>query len=143
MSWDILLMPVPAGFRSVRDIPSDWQPLPLGPRSEVVAGISAVRPDIDWSDPTWGMLGGEGFSIEFSTGREDPVQSVMLHVRGGGDVIPLIAEICERNRWRAIDCSSGEFMDFGEESAQSWRDWQAYRDRVVGRTGETPTEEPE
>jgi hypothetical protein len=61
MSWDILIQDLP-NVALIEDIPSDFQPKPLGKRDEVVGRIASVFPDADFPAP----LG--GFWIE-RTGR--------------------------------------------------------------------------
>jgi len=95
-------------------------------------------PAIVWSrpNPEYGLWGsyedkGEGYSIEFSLGKKDTVESIMLHVRGGGSVVSKIVALCKENGWEAIDTSAGEFMDLKQPSAKGWEDFQSYRDRVI------------
>lgn len=90
-------------------------------------------PDLDLNDPTWGNLEDPDWSIEFNIGREDPVESIMLHVRGGGDVVEVIRRAARALGCRALDGSSGEFIEDG--GADGWADFQAYRDSVLGQGG--------
>ncbi len=66
-------------------------------------------------------------------GREEVVDSMMLHVRGGGSVVDFIDTLLTHLGRRAIDCSEGEF--FGSAtSGESLRAWQQYPDRVIEPT---------
>lgn len=134
MSWDIIIQNLPKDVQNIADIPDDFQPRPLGARTEVIARIQKVLPDVDFSDPSWGILEQSGFSIEFNMGDEATCDSVMLHVRGGGDAVATIARLLQHLQLRGIDCQSGEF--FSVEAAQSsFGEWQTYRDRVTGQEG--------
>jgi hypothetical protein len=133
MSWDVML------FRFEGEPPADANEIdekkmvPLGPAAAVRAAISAGLPGVDWSDPTWGGYDGPGFSIEFNTGDEDPIESIMLLVRGGGDAVPAIMAFAVPAGWSALDCSTGKFLDPVRPSDEGWRKFQDYRDRVIGR----------
>lgn len=117
MSWDLILE---------NASPSE----PLGSADEVRAAISAIHPATDWSDPAWGVLERDEWSIELNAGDAPVTQSIMLHVRGGGDPIPAIAAICRRTGWVAQDLSTGEPLDVAD-GARSWQAFQAFRDQVV------------
>lgn len=81
MSWDVLIMKTKYDFEA----PEEEQPPvpPLGQRDEIIEKLTRRLPNLDYRDKAWGVLEGEGFSIEFNTGDEELVDSIMLHVRGG------------------------------------------------------------
>jgi len=81
MSLDFFLQHLPVGIRSVEDIPADYEPGPIGARAAVVDSIRTVFPTFDFSDPEWGRIEGDGFSIEVNLRGEDPVRGFALHVR--------------------------------------------------------------
>ncbi len=56
---------------------------------------------------------------------------MMLHVRGGGDAISAITKFAQPQGWSALDCSTGEFLDFENPSQAGWEGFQAYRDKFV------------
>ncbi|NVL83974.1 hypothetical protein, partial [Escherichia coli] len=64
---------------SVEDIPEDFDPQPLGPRDTVILKFRAVLPDVDFSDPGWGLLRREGWSIEFNLGNDAECSGVSLY----------------------------------------------------------------
>ncbi|MGB3295145.1 MAG: hypothetical protein WBB01_19350 [Phormidesmis sp.] len=86
---------------------------------------------MDWSDPTWGLYSGNGYSIEFSIGDDDPIQDMMLHVRGGGDVIAAIQQFARPLNWAVFDSSTSEFLDLDNPSQAGWEGSQAYRDKAI------------
>ncbi len=141
MSWDISIQNLPKDVQNVEEIPDDYQPSPLGPRAEVIARIQKVLPEVDFSDPSWGMLDQPGFSIEFNMGAEEMCDSFMLHVRGGGDAMAMVAGLLQRLQLRGIDCQTGDFFSL-EAARKSFGDWQAYRDRVIERSESDERDDP-
>ena len=132
MSWDVLVL-------NCGGNPADeaGEERPLGPAARVRMSISAHLPGVDWSDPAWGVYDGDGFSIEFNTGKRSPIASIMLHVRGGGDAIPAMLAFANPNGWSLFDCSTSEFLDPENPSPEGWEGFQAFRDKAVGRSGGT------
>jgi hypothetical protein len=130
MSWDISIQHLPDSAVSIEDIPTDFQPSALGPRVNVIASILKTIPDVDFSDPSWGMLRREDFSIEFNMGGEEICHGFMLHVRGGGDAAGLIDRLLQSLGLRGLDCQTGDFFKT-DAAAASFSDWQQYRDKVV------------
>jgi hypothetical protein len=129
MSWDLLLLPLPAEVGSPNELPDDFRPDPLGSQASVQAALATI-PGMNLADPSWGQLAGPNWSIELNIGRDDPVDSITLHVRGGSDeVLPAVFRIAAAVGCRAIDYADGEFVAPG--AAGGWHAFQEYRDRVV------------
>ncbi|HZG02264.1 MAG TPA: hypothetical protein VE546_01590 [Streptomyces sp.] len=130
MSWDVLLLPLPADAASVSDLPDGLSPPPIGGAARVRDALRAAVPGVDLSDPAWGVLEGPTWSVELNIGAGDPVESVMLHVRGGGDdVLPVIHRMAAALGCRAVDCSEGDFLAEGDGTG--WHAFQEFRDRVL------------
>jgi hypothetical protein len=131
MSWDVWILntggKTPPPPEQLQD--SDYRP--LGPAAEVRQHISALLPGVDWSDPIWGDYEGDGFSIEFNLGKNDPVGAMMLYVRGDGDPISAIVRFIRPLGWSALDCSTCEFLDLDNPSYTGWKSFQAFRDKVI------------
>ena len=123
MSWDVLVFHAPPEIETVEQMGDDFHTV-LGPRDEVLGRLRELFPEIDLSDPTWGDLEGPGYSIELNIGDKDPVESIMLHVRGGAEAIEPMRRLCEATGWRAMDMGDCEFLDFDEDPARGLRDWQ-------------------
>jgi len=129
MSWDLFAQNFPP-VASAEEIPDDFEPQALGPRSEVIRKIQAAIPDADFSDPGWGLLERDGWSIEFNLGDEDQCESFALHVRGGGpEAMEAVDATLSAVGVRAIDAQTGEFFTL-EAARESFRRWQDYRDRA-------------
>jgi hypothetical protein len=116
VTWDVLIQPLPSGLRSLDDVPEGYKPPPLGARDEIVSRIRGRVPDVDFIDPAWGWLEGDGFSIEFNLGRDDQATALTLHVRGAAAAIGVVREVSEALGCPAIDCSDGALIDFHRES---------------------------
>lgn len=88
-------------------------------------------PAMDLTDPTWGDLVGTGWSFELNIGSDDPMDSIMLHVRGSGDgVIPIVLEITDVVGGRAIDTAAGLFLE-DDNQTEGWHQFQAFRDQIL------------
>ena len=58
MSWDIYVQDVPENVVSVEDVPDDFMPRPIGKRSDIIARIKQVIPNVDFSNPILGQIEG-------------------------------------------------------------------------------------
>jgi len=132
MSWDVMVFRFAGTRPASAEGMNDAERLPLGPAVEVRASISSALPQTSWNDPTWGIFDGDGLSIEFNVGDDDPIDNMMLHVRGGGNAIEAIMAFVAPLGWCALDCSTGEFLDSAAPSDDGWKGFQAYRDKVIG-----------
>jgi hypothetical protein len=136
MSWDIFIQDIPASARTVRDIPDDFEPGPLGQRSQLVERILQVAPTTTFRDPAWGVFEGSGFSVEFSLGDDDTARCVALHVRGDNPAaVGLVADLITRFGWRALDPGSESGIFDPVLAADSFDKWRRYRNEVLGHTG--------
>ena len=130
MSWDILIQDLSDAV-AVEDIPDDFQPQPLGSRAEVVERLKSAFPEADFSDPSWGILDGADWSIEFNVGDGDPCDSVMLHVRGSGtEALAAVQRAIDALGGRGLDMQGSGFFEMDEARA-SFAKWQDYRDQMV------------
>ena len=129
MSWDIHVSDLP-DVKSVEDIPDDFRPVTLGSRAALIEKICEVFPVADFNDPSWGIIDGDGWSIEVNIGRDAECNGIMLHVRGNDGAVPAVTALLDRIDLRALDLQSGNFFDPGL-AAQSFGSWRAYRDHIV------------
>jgi hypothetical protein len=133
MSWDLFVMALPAGIMSIGEIPKDYKPPPLGPRSEIIAKISSIFPQTDFSDRSWGTLTVPGCHIEFSMGSDQVINSFAMHVRGAGKQCPdAVAHILVELNMRALDpaAESGLFEQDPNLRYKSFEHWQSFRSQV-------------
>ncbi|MFI9821653.1 hypothetical protein ACIHFC_14455 [Streptomyces sp. NPDC052013] len=132
MSWDVLLLRLPGDVASTGDLPGDFTPAPLGPRQDVLAVLRQAVPEVDLADPAWGELTGPGWSMELNIGTDDPVVTLMLHIRGGGDdVLVPVFRFAEALGCKVLDLAEGDLIT--PEDTAGWHAFQAYRDHVIGQ----------
>ena len=134
MSWDVSIMKFSKPYASVEDIPDDETPLPIGTLAHIHSAVTKHFPGTDWTDVAWGIFDSPLGSIEFNLGKKDPASSMMLHVRASNEIVQPIVELCNEERWTALDCSTGEFLESAEYPTAGLDGWRAYRDRVVGES---------
>ena len=144
MSWDISVMASSSPPLPVEQMPSDWCGVSLGSQADLREKISTVLPQVDWSDPTWGIFDGDGFSFEFNMGKQDPSDGFMIHVRGGGPAVTKLLELGASTGWFLLDCSQGEWLHHCKDPDAGWVGFQAYRDHVLStmRTNAEPDAPP-
>jgi len=130
MSWDVIILRAPAGITRVSDLPDGFDQ-PLGSREEVVRAICAAFPSANSSDPTWMVLDGDEYSIEFSLGQNKSIEYLMLYIRGTAQAVDAVQHLCETTGWRAFDTAAGEFIDFTSPSRYDgvlrWQDYKTTR----------------
>jgi hypothetical protein len=132
MSWDIFVQDLPRDAATVVDIPPHFEPSPIGKRADIIAKIKEIVPAADFSDPSWGVIEGESWSIEVNIGKSEICKGFALHVRGGDEAVAVVAAILDHLDLRALDGQTGEFFTPGPEALDSFRRWRAFRDRVIG-----------
>ncbi len=96
MSWDVIFYAANETPPPVAEMPDTWRGDSLGSLAEIRSKIDECIPEVDWSDPVWGIFDGDGFSYEFNIGRDEPCASVMVHVRGGGPALSLLLALGKR-----------------------------------------------
>jgi hypothetical protein len=132
LSWDLFALDFPRSAKTVAEIPPDFKPSPIGKRAAIIEQIQEVAPGADFSDPSWGRIAGEHWSIEVNLGKNEDCDSFTLHVRGGDAAIGVVEAILQRLNLRAIDSQTGEFFAASPEALESFRRWREFRDQVVG-----------
>jgi len=133
MTWDVFVLNLPPGIRSLDDIPKDFEPLLLGTRADLIAKV--VYPQTDFTDPSWGTLKLPECRIEFSLGTNEQVASFAMHVRGGEHAPEIVAHILDALDVRTIDPNSknGIFADQDSlrESFARWDGFRAHVDKMI------------
>jgi hypothetical protein len=133
MSWDIFVQDLPAGISSVVEIPANFEPGPIGQRSEIIAKLSALYPECNFADPSWGTLELPGCSIEFNLGSGDKLQSFAMHVRGDERAPVVVGHIIAGLGVRALDPSSANGLFEADPilRSESFTRWKNYRSQVL------------
>ncbi len=139
MSWDIFVIaserpPTPATELPDEESDSAEEGQPLGTCETVRRKLSVIAPKIDWSDPAWGVLLQDDYSIEFNMGEADPCTSMMLHVRGsakGDELFELLRKIFEVKGWYGYDTTQSQWFHLGADPAKGFSEFTTFRDRVT------------
>jgi hypothetical protein len=127
MSWDVFVMDLPPGIKSIDEIPEGWSPSPFAKRADIIDKISALYPQAEFSgEPSWGSLILPEVSIEFSLGEDEEIKFFAMHVRGGDPAPHVVAHILGELGMRAAcsDSKSGLFEYdpvLGSKAFDSWR----------------------
>lgn len=109
MNWDIFLLkmdrPIPMKqLENNADLPS------LGTLDDVIAVLSEKFPGIDWNNPALGNYKSEYYSIDFSLGDKEVIDSVLLYIKGEYFPKKEILDLCKPMGWKAIDIDKGEYL---------------------------------
>jgi len=129
MSWDVYIQDF-GNYNRIEDIPEDFQPKTIGDKLDIISKIKEIAPDLNDSDNSWLILENNKFSIEFNIGKNDSLDSIMLHIRGDESVIGFINELISKLQLRAVDMATGEFINFSSH-LEGLRLWTEYRDFIM------------
>jgi hypothetical protein len=133
MSWDIFVQDLPKNASTIEEIPDDFAPRPLGKRSQIINKIKEIVPAADFSEPSWGHVLGDNWSIEINMGKDEECSGFCFHVRGSAAAAGVVAAILEELKFRALDTAhESGFFTVGPDAVEAFRKWKAYRDQVAG-----------
>ena len=131
MSFDIFVQDIPAAAKSVDEIPEDFVPKPIGARSAIVASISKVAPDVNFSSPECGTIDGDGYSIDVNLGVNDPVTTFAFHLYGDEGGLFVIAAILDELGARAFAPGTESGLFEFDRTTEAFLRWREYRDKIV------------
>ncbi len=131
MSFDVFVQDLPPNVRDVAEIPDDFEPRSLGPRSVLIEAIQRVVPAAVFDKLGWASIEGPNYSIDVSFGTADPVQSFAFHVRGADEALFIVAHILDALGLRALAPSSESGLFTLGTAAPAYAAWRAYRARVT------------
>ncbi|HEX5782302.1 MAG TPA: hypothetical protein VFX80_10280 [Solirubrobacteraceae bacterium] len=127
MSWDLLIMAAPPGVR-MEDTKEEQ--LRLGTRDEVVAAVRAALPQSEL-EGRYLRVEGDTYAIELNLGDEEHVNGLGVRAQGDEATVEVLQRLCAHTGWRALDYSTGDFLDESEDPATGLRGWRALRDSAV------------
>ena len=134
MSWDIFVQDLPKNASTIEEIPDDFAPGTIGKRSQIIEKIREVVPAADFSEPSWGRIRGDNWSIEVNMGKDEECSGFCFHVRGSDAAAGVVAAILQELKLRALDpTQEGGFFNVGPDAVEAFRKWRAYRDQVAGQ----------
>jgi hypothetical protein len=123
MSWEVLLLRLPDHVTSMEDLRDDEDTPPLGRKPWVLDAVRRALPESDLTDPTRGQVEGPGWSIELIFGSIDPVDSIMLQVRGSyDDALAPIFRLAAELGCSVLDVFPGKLISPLDEAFQEFRD---------------------
>jgi hypothetical protein len=131
---------------------------PMGSADQVRSKITAVLPEVDWSDPSEGFLERGSCSFQFVVLEDDDLDGelddeegaepepkpesgpklldgFLISVRGDGEPLPTLAKLCKAHGWCLADAGSGEEIDLRKPSASGWQEFKTFRDGVARSVG--------
>lgn len=129
MSWDVFIQHLPPEARHVADIPDEYEGEILGTRDEVIGKIRAKFPDADFSDPSWGTLVRDDYSIDICVNGEEAATAITLHVRGSDEAVSAVNTIIDAVGAQALDSWTGEIYE-PDIALHSIRRWRAYLEEM-------------
>lgn len=129
MSWDLFIMRLPDGLKSTEDIPEDFEPPVLGTLKEVHDSLCEVLPGLPLENGV-AAIEVEGGSVEIYVGEDDPVQSVMLCVRGEEPVLDVVNALVEVLGGQALDAGSESGVYDPAHAAESLRGFNEYMAQI-------------
>jgi hypothetical protein len=139
MAWQVLLVKLPDSIGSLGDLPSDYEPPPIGEAEAVCERIvravarANIRCDADASDAGASplvVMRNDEFVIEAELGGMLEVDRVMLSVYGSDAAWPLIGNVARELGLAAIDCETDEVLDPDDVVPDTLREWQARIDAL-------------
>jgi hypothetical protein len=139
MSWDVLFQDLPNNAKQLSDIDESYVPSSLCKRSYYEKMILELFPNANQTDKSWIILDNQDYSIEFSSGSDDPMESLMLHIRGNEKALEVVNKIHDYTNWKAIDCSMGDLIDFDNNPDEGFRKWREFRDIAINSNTNSPS----
>jgi hypothetical protein len=140
MSWDVFVMDLPPGLKSIDEIPKDWSLRPFGKRADIIAKICALYPQASFRDPSWGTLILPGVSIEFNLGEDEETDFLTMHVRGGDPAPHVVAHIVGELGMQAICTGSKSgLLEYdpasGSKAFDNWRGYASFASSRIDGAG--------
>jgi hypothetical protein len=62
---------------------------------------------------------------------EENTPPLGVRAQGGDEAAEVVVRLCAQAGWRALDISTGAFLDETSDPATGLRGWRAFRDSVV------------
>lgn len=129
MSWDILLQKFPENTSRPEQMPDDYLPPAIGSRAAVASAVRKLFRNAEYANESFITIDRSRFAIEISLGDEEPCSQLLLRVHDDHSAATkVILRLADHFRMRAIDCSSGEFIEVGrnrgrrEVREKQWED---------------------
>src|ERR1700693_2753113 len=96
MSWDIFVQDLPKNASTIEEIPDDFAPGTIGKRSQIIEKSREIVPAADFSEPSWGRIRGDNWSIEVNMGKDEECSGFCFHVRGSDAAAGVVAAVMKQ-----------------------------------------------
>ena len=119
MSWDIYIQDLP-DVPSMKDVPADHSPRPIGIREELMKRIQEVIPFAVRQDSDWLFARSKDIDLSIQFHMEDTAQVryLLVHVHGGEQSAACVSALLRHLGLRAHDTATGDLFDgYGLEEA--------------------------
>jgi hypothetical protein len=80
---------------------------------------------------------GDGFSLVLFGLEAKHLEVIHVEIRGNGNPLSVLADLCQPHGWIAIDDASGQPVDLGGVVDAGWESFRALRDRAINRIQES------
>ena len=112
MSWEIFISDLPA-VPSIREVPADHVPRPIGDREALVERIRQVLPLAERVDKDWLFVKGQGMDLSLQLHMENAreVRYIVVHVHDDAEGARAVAALLRHLDLRGHDTATGEFFD--------------------------------
>lgn len=126
MSWDVFI-----SKEEVKNL-ENGEIRPIAEKTEFKNILNTLIPGIKYTEDDWAVFKDSDCSIEFNFGEDKTVIHIMLYIRGAGHYpIAIIKSLCDEFNCYAMDCSTGEQMEFSQQDESSFEAWQAYLKKIL------------
>lgn len=132
MSWDIFIQDLPA-VNTVKEIPDDFRPMPIGVRETVISRILEAVPFAERQDDDWMFVRSSEVDLSMRFSLDESTRELMciaVHVHGGERAAACVAALVKASGHRALDTGTSEFFD-PNAPEHGYERWAAYRDQVL------------
>jgi hypothetical protein len=126
MSWIVSLLKFTKEVQHVEELEGEADTLPLGTKSEILALLKTWFPDADYHDPSWITFNRRAELTEIIVSGADELADNGL-IYGLGFRNPsyrLLRDVCTKMKWKALDPSTGDFIDFASAPPEYF--WQLF-----------------
>jgi hypothetical protein len=128
MGFDLFFLNIPPQVTHMSDIPKGIPP--LGPLEEVLNKVRTSYPALKLDETGFGDIDGGSYSIEIDIGNDDPVDSIMVTLRGGPEGIDALAPIFAQG-FRAVAPGIDTIASTPADLHTAFAAFTAYRDTVT------------
>lgn len=133
MSWDLIVFaadtPMNSDSDGIASFAENWTSPNIGMLPEVQQSIALIFSEVDWSDPIWGILVGNSYSLEFALGSAEQINTFSIYARG--EATPAVMQLANITGWKILDVSTMTWLNQAIDPDVGRRQFQSYFDTVI------------